>query len=104
MILFDIVSSGEPGDVYPPQGPVRMLVTELARRHDVSRSHVLKMLRDAEAKGLLNRNPDERTGLLSQALRDAVVLLHVTQLLGNAACAHAAFEATSTAATSIAAS
>lgn len=104
MILFDIASSGEPGDVYPAKGRVKMSVTELARKYEVSRSHVLKLLRDAEKEGLLRRNPDEQTGELSQVLRDAIVALHVAQLLGNAACAYAAIKSTSEAAVSIAAS
>lgn len=94
VILLDIATSGEPGDVYPPRGPVKMSVTELARKYEVSRSHVLKMLRDAENLGLLTRNADERTGVLSETLRSAVIDLHVSQLIGNAVCAHAAFEAT----------
>ena len=96
MVLLDIAMSGEPGDVYPPRGPVRMSVTELARKYEVSRSHVLKMLRDAEKADLLTRNPDERTGVLSETLREALIGLHLSQLIGNAICAHAAFEATRT--------
>lgn len=103
MVLLDIAFSGEPGDVYPPRGPVKMSVTELARKYEVSRSHVLKMLRDAEKEGLITRNPDERTGVLSEALRVALSNLHLSQLVGNAICAHAAFEATARAEPAVAA-
>jgi DNA-binding MarR family transcriptional regulator len=94
-ILFDIVASAEPGDTYPPRGRVKMSVTDLAMRYEVSRSHVLKILRDAEREGLMHREPDERIGVLTEKLHAGLIALHVAQLFGGAACARAAYEATS---------
>jgi hypothetical protein len=97
MILFEIMQSARPGDAYPPRGPLNCSVSELATKYEVSRSHVLKMLRDAEKEGLLVRNADERTCILSESLRTAVNGLLVSLLAGNAIAAHAAFEATASA-------
>jgi hypothetical protein len=97
MILFEIMHSAQPGDAYPPRGPLNCSVTELAAKYEVSRSHVLKMLRDAEKDGSLVRNADERSCVLSETLRIAVMGLLVSLLAGNAIAAHAAFEATANA-------
>jgi len=94
MILFEIMQSAQPGDAYPPRGPLNCSVTDLAAKYEVSRSHVLKMLRDAEKEGLLVRNADQRTCVFSETLRTAVTGLLVTMLAGNALAAHAAIEAT----------
>ena len=94
LILLDIVSSAQPGDAYPPRGRVKMNVRELARKYEVSHSHVRKLLRDAEKEGLLTRNPDEQTGTITEKLRTGLIDLHVTPLIGNAVCAQAAIEAT----------
>jgi DNA-binding MarR family transcriptional regulator len=93
-VLFDIVHSAEPGDVYPPRGRLKMSVRDLAKKFEVSPSHVRKLLRDAEKEGLLKRDPDEYTGVITEKLRLGLIDLHVAQLLGNAAGAHAALEAT----------
>jgi DNA-binding MarR family transcriptional regulator len=93
-VLFDIVHSAGSGDVYPPRGRLKMSVRDLAKRFEVSPSHVRKLLRDAESEGLLKRDPDERTGTITEKLRVGLVDLHVASLLGNAASAHAALEAT----------
>jgi DNA-binding MarR family transcriptional regulator len=65
-ILFSLVIAGETDDTMPPARPVRISISELARRFSVSRAHVLRLLREAAAEGLI-----ERTG----AAQDAVTLL-----------------------------
>src|SRR5882672_10665072 len=65
-ILFSLVIAGETDDTMPPARPVRIAISELARRFSVSRAHVLRLLREAAAEGLV-----ERTG----AAQDAVTLL-----------------------------
>ena len=75
-------------------GPVKMNVRELSQKYEVSRSHVHKLLQDAGKAGLLTRSPDAQTGVLSETLRQGIIQLHVTQLIGTAACAQAAMVAT----------
>lgn len=55
VILFDLLRAGEPGDGFPPQGPVAFSIADLARRYGVSRTHVLRLSREAEESGLLSR-------------------------------------------------
>jgi len=91
MILFSLVIAAEPGDTMPPIRPVRVSISELARRFSVSRVHVGRLLRDAEAAGLIERTasaPDAITLLppLSRALRHATALM----FLFFAHCARAA--------------
>jgi DNA-binding MarR family transcriptional regulator len=93
LVLYKMLLSGEDGDVYPPRGPVQMSVAGLAKQFKVSRSHIRKMLRDAEKKGYLHRNPDERTGTLEESLRKSVIEFHVMVFIGIAACAYRALEA-----------
>jgi hypothetical protein len=90
IILSHILATAEDGDSYPPRGPVRMSVTELAKKFAVSRSHVFRLLRDAEKLGLLTRNPDEQTGTITEKLRADIVAFHVFAFLGLASCLQAA--------------
>jgi DNA-binding MarR family transcriptional regulator len=102
-ILFSIITSAKDGDTYPPRGLLKMSVRELARTHGVSRSHVQRLLMKAEEKGLIERDADAQTGTLTERLREGLIQLHVGQLAGNAACAHAAFAATDAPAQSLSA-
>jgi hypothetical protein len=61
-ILFSLVIAAAP-DTVPPRRPVRISISELARRFSVSRAHVLRLLRDAAVEGLI-----ERTGAAQEAI------------------------------------
>lgn len=75
IILYALLAGGEPGDSFPPEGPVRMSMAGLATRFKVSRTHVLRLFRDAEARGLLRRDAEGVTGWLEPALRRESELL-----------------------------
>jgi hypothetical protein len=95
MILSSLVLAGEATDTMPPGGPVQLSISELARRFSVSRAHVLRLLRAAEAQRLIERSvagPETIRFLppLSDALRQSVALL----FLFYAHCARAALAAT----------
>ena len=94
LILYDIVLSAQPDDVFPPKGPLKMSIKDLARRYNVSRAHVFRMLSDAEKLGLLKRNPDTQTGTLSEETRIAVSGLAATLFVGMATCCEHAARAT----------
>jgi DNA-binding MarR family transcriptional regulator len=89
-ILHEIALSGAEDDTYPPKGPVRMAVAPLARKFGVSRSHVLRLLREAEKQGLLRRDPDELTGHFEEKLREALLQFHAHGFLVTAAGAYQA--------------
>ena len=55
LIAYSLLLSGERGDAFPPQRPVRLSISAAARRFGVSRVHVRKLLRDAEEQGYLAR-------------------------------------------------
>lgn len=94
-ILIDIVLSAEPDDVFPPKGPLRMSLKDLARRHGVSRAHVFRMFRDAEKLGLLTRDADTQTGTLGEETRTAVTAMAATMFIGYSVCCEHALRATS---------
>ena len=86
-ILYHLAVSGEDDDTYPPRGPIRMSVTSLAKRYSVSRSHVLKLLRDAERAGLLTRDAENLTCQFTEKLCDALNRYHAAFFMANAAFA-----------------
>lgn len=55
MILFTLLIESADAGRFPLAGPVDLPIAELSRRFRVSRTHVLRLLRDAEAEGLLTR-------------------------------------------------
>lgn len=75
IILYALLAGGEPGDSFPPEGPLRMSLAGLASRFKVSRTHVLRLFRDAEGRGLLRRDAEGVTGWLEPALRREAELL-----------------------------
>src|SRR5262245_46079118 len=79
MILSSLALAGGEGDSMPPGAPVHLSISELARRFSVSRAHVLWLLRDATAHGLMTRGTSGEdaitfTPALAEALRQSVAL------------------------------
>lgn len=64
MVLLTLLASED-------QGRLPVPIAELARRFHLSRAHVLKLLREAEARGLLKRGP-RGAGTLTAAGRAAM--------------------------------
>ena len=56
LILFALMLGAGPADPLPPAGPMPFSINALSRRFHVSRTHVLRRVRDAEASGLLTRH------------------------------------------------
>lgn len=92
-ILHEIALSGDDGDTYPPEGPVKLAVAPLARKFAVSRSHVLRLLREVESNGHLRRNSDELTGRLEPPLREDLRRFHASGFLMTSANIHQAIMA-----------
>lgn len=88
-ILYQLASSG---DGYPAHGPVPLNLSDVARRHGVSRAHVTRLLRDAARVGLLRQDRDG-TWTMLEPLRDGLRRQHALSFIGHAAFAHAALEA-----------
>jgi DNA-binding MarR family transcriptional regulator len=92
-ILFRLCVSGRPDDTLPPSRPIPLSINALASEFGVSRPHVRKLLRDAEAAGLVRRHTEESTLVLEKVLQDAVIRHHATILMGFAYAACAALHA-----------
>lgn len=90
-ILYALVSSGQAGDVFPPRKSVPASSNSLAARFKVSRSHVGRLLRDAEKLGYLTRR--DTTITLEEPLRRGIVEFLGAYFFGFASCACAALEA-----------
>ena len=75
----------------PPTRPVPISIAALARRFAVSRPHVLKLLRDAEAAGLITRSGDRV--LFKPALAEGARNFFATMFLYYAGSAREAMAA-----------
>jgi DNA-binding MarR family transcriptional regulator len=91
-ILYKMALSGEPVDTYPPRLPLIINITDIARQFEVSRSHIHRLLNDAEKRGLLRRNADETSVAFEESLRTEIGRFHAGLYMGSAACALAALK------------
>ncbi len=73
LVLYRMALSGER---YPAREPIRMSASGFAKEFGISRTHVRRMLDDAEKKGLIRRNADEQSGVLLEPLREALANFH----------------------------
>jgi DNA-binding MarR family transcriptional regulator len=55
LILYALMLGADPAEPLPPASAVPLSIKALARQFRVSRTHVLRLVRDAEASGLLFR-------------------------------------------------
>jgi len=94
LILFGILASAKARDVYPPREALRMSATELAQKHEVSRSHVSRLLREAERRGYLKRNADDQTGTIEEIFARELIEFQTIIFTGLAHCCQYAFRAT----------
>lgn len=79
LVLFSLLIASEPG-VSLHQQPIQVSISELARRINASRIHVLKLLRDAEAHGLLARCEDGAVLVLPPLENDIANFFALSQL------------------------
>jgi hypothetical protein len=83
LVLYDIIAGN--GDALDGK-PVAVSISQLSKHFDVSRTHILRLLRDADAEGLVVWQADERLVTfapeLVRALRGYVAFI----LAGSAYC------------------
>jgi AraC-like DNA-binding protein len=92
MVLCSLLLAGGADESFPPISPVTISASALSRRFGVSRSHVRRLLQDAERQELLQRLEGDRIRLvprLTQASSDFIG----TQFLLVAHCAQGAYAA-----------
>ncbi len=74
-MLHEMMSSADPGDTFPPRGPLTFTAADLARRSEASRMQVASVLRATRKAGSILPTPDGRERLseeLVQALEGLV--------------------------------
>lgn len=59
LVLFALALQGDPADALPTDKPLPLSIAALARRFRVSRTHILRLVRDAESAGLVERVGDK---------------------------------------------
>lgn len=64
LVLFALALQGDPADPLPTEKPLPLSIAALARRFKVSRTHILRLVRDAESAGLVERVGDKGDRLL----------------------------------------
>jgi hypothetical protein len=95
LIMFQLMSDADHGGAFPPQSEVSISISGLARRYEVSRSHVLTVLRDAETFGLI-RKLDEGRWRLEPAMAEVFKTFYAVIYLGIIKSARAAQAALAT--------
>lgn len=81
LIMFQLMQEADQGEAFPPIGEAQVSVSSLARRYEVSRSHVLTILRDAEEMGLITRLGEGRWRL-EPALGEVFRTFYAVMYLG----------------------
>lgn len=93
LIAWSLLISGTPGDTFPPSQPVPVPVAALSRQFFVSRAHVLKLLREAEDLGLIERTPTTAGSVrLLPAMHDTMFNLFAAMFAGYADAGDCALE------------
>jgi hypothetical protein len=92
-VLFSIAFARADDDTMPPTRPVPVSASALAKRFHVSRTHVIAMLREAVAAGLLERPGPGNEFRMTPRLREATETMIATLHLFTAASARAALAA-----------
>jgi hypothetical protein len=78
VILLSLALGGPPEGPFPPVAPVPLSINALATAFAVSRKHVLTLLRDAQAEGLLERGAGSSQIRILPRARSAIEILLAT--------------------------
>lgn len=98
IVLYSLALGGPEDGPFPAEVPVDLSINALAIRCSVSRKHVLTILRDAQAEGLLVRGgPSNNEVTLLPRGREALEMFFATLFLYLAQCAQEALRASATA-------
>jgi DNA-binding MarR family transcriptional regulator len=93
LILASLLTSGDLDDTMQPKRAVPMSISALARRFSVSRPHVLKLIRDAVADGLIERTGQDGDHVIIQRrLAEAAQNFFAAMYLLFADCARDAMQ------------
>ncbi len=88
-----IVAAAEAADRFPAAGPAVISMAALSRRFRVSRTHILRLLREAEAVGFFTRGAADGEGVVQPALVEALEIYCAACWIGFAVLADLAMRA-----------
>ena len=94
VMLWEVLLSAQEGDSFPPRGPLKMSLIALARKYAVSRAHVFRVFSKAEELGLLTRDADRQTGVITEPFAQDIREYQTIVFMGFAKCAQVAFDET----------
>lgn len=92
MILFSLFLATNPDDTSPSTRSVPVSISALSRRFGVSRPHVLKLLRDAETLGFVQRGGESEQIVILPSLHDAMQGFVATMFLFLGQCVRKSLE------------
>lgn len=84
--LHLMLSEAGPDEVFPPRGGFTLSIASIARRLNVSRAHIRRLINDACKAGLMSQNTDGAISL-TEAGRQSVRHLFAMRLIGFLICA-----------------
>jgi len=90
LILYQILDKADRGGAFPDAAPFSLSVSATARRFGVSRSQVLRSVREIEHEGLIARGGHEADGTVLSALVESFPLFWAHGQIGVLASAHCA--------------
>ncbi|MFN4936422.1 hypothetical protein [Bradyrhizobium sp.] len=94
VILFSLALAGAADRPFPPVDAVPLAINALAKQFSVSRKHVLTLLREAEANGLLRRGGAAMDAItILPRGREALAHMMATMFIYMAECAEIALQA-----------
>jgi len=70
LIFYAMFEAADDGHEFPVAGPAKISLAALARRFGVSRTHVLRLMRDTEKMGFVERDANGDYGIITPLLRD----------------------------------
>lgn len=82
LILFEVMCQADTGGAFPPIAEVELSVAAIARRYEVSRSHVLSVLRDIERAGWIRKGARDGAWILTSALQADIRTFYGITYLG----------------------
>ncbi|MDQ0465180.1 hypothetical protein QO010_002964 [Caulobacter ginsengisoli] len=80
--LYNLLSQAAPDDDFPPRRPIAINLADLSRRCSVSRTHMLRLLRDVEATGFLEPGPRPGEAVMTDFMREEVETFYALYFAG----------------------
>ena len=88
LVLYQLMLSADDGEAFPRDGVCKIAITATSRRFNLSRSHVLTVIRSIEHEGLIRRASDAGEAVLLPSLVEFFPRYWAISQVAMLACAH----------------